>query len=128
MNPKVSIIRVTHLPNFHLGEDAVLLAMDTAGLDALTAALEQTRKHGAWRLEHQQHTHHLRVQAGAADLELHDDRTEWQLDPARITEMTDKLAAMRNSAGPCHHYVDISTPADTLVLSLGEYTESTWLA
>lgn len=128
MNPKMSIIRVTHLANFHLGEDAVLLAVDTAGLDALSAALEQVRKHGAWRLDDQEHAHHFRVQAGAADLGLHDDRIEWQLDPAKITEMADKLAAMRTSAGPCHHYVDISTPADTLVLSLGEYTESNWLA
>jgi len=76
MNPKTSIIRVTHLPKIHLGEDAVLLAMNTAGLDALSAALEQVRKHGACRLKHQEHTHHFRVQAGAADLELHDERTE----------------------------------------------------
>jgi len=54
----------------------VLLAMNTAGLDALSAALEQVRKHGACRLKHQEHTHHFRVQAGAADLELHDERTE----------------------------------------------------
>lgn len=123
----MSIIRVTYLPKFHLGEDAVLLAMDTAGLDVLTAALEQAHRRGEWRLEHQEQPHDFRVQDGAADLALHGERVEWRLDPAKIVEMTDKLTAMRNSVGPSHNYLDISTPANTLVLSVDEYTESTWL-
>lgn len=115
-----------HVPEFHLGEDAVLLALDAAGVDALTAALNHALTHGDWRLEHHGQSHHFRVQAGVAHVGLQSECTEWRLDPAKITEMTDKLTAMKNAAAPSHHYVDISTPADTLVLSAGEYTETAW--
>lgn len=115
-----------HLPEFHFGQDAVLLAMDTAGVDALTVALNHALTHGDGRLENHRQAHHFLARAGAAHLGLHDECIEWRLDPTKIIEMTDKLAAMKNTAGPAHHYVDISTPADTLILSVDEYSESTW--
>lgn len=51
-----------------------------------------------------------------------DDYVVWRLDPDITDEVLGKLAGMRGN-GPCHNYVDISTPADTLVLSLEEYFE-----
>ena len=116
-----------HLPKFHFGGDAVLLTMDTAGLDALATALNHALTRGDWRLERYGQTHHFCVQAGAAQVGLRNEHAEWRLDPSKITEMTDKLAAMKNAAAPSHHYVDISAPADTLILSVDEYTESAWL-
>jgi len=119
----MSILRVKHLPEFHFGDDAVLVALDAAGLDVLTAALEQALTHGDSRLEHDGQTHHIAVQAGAADVELHDDDVQWLLDRATMTEIIDKLAALKNTDSG-HHYVDIATPASTLVLSLGEYLDA----
>ncbi|GAA2401232.1 hypothetical protein [Mycolicibacterium llatzerense] len=123
----MAAIYVVHLSGFHLGDDAVLLAMDVAGLNAITTALRQTHQHGLWRLVDRRKTHQFQVQAGSADVELRDDHVHWRLDPAKLAEIIGKLTAMTSSSGPCHHYVDISTPADTLVLSVDEYTGSTWL-
>ncbi len=122
----MSVLRVLHLPDFHFDDDAVLVALDAAGLDVLTAAVEQALTHGDSRIEHAGQTHHFVVQAGAADVELHDDRTQWLLDRATMTEIIDKLAALKNGDSG-HHYVDIATPASTLVLSLGEYLDATEL-
>jgi len=68
-------------------------------------------------------THEFLVQAGAADIELHDDHVVWRLDRAKMIEIIEKLTAMRNHGpGPGHHYVDdMSTPTQTLVLSRDEY-------
>lgn len=122
----MSALRVRHLPEFHFGDDAVVAVLDDAGLDVLTAALEQAHNHGESRIQHHGHTHHFLVQAGAAGVELHDHRTQWRLDHTTLTDMIDKLAALKNSASG-HHYVDIATPTSTLVLSLNEYLDAPWL-
>ena len=119
-------IRVALLEEFR-GGTVVLLAMDSAGLGVFSAALDQALTYGAWRFGHQRRIHQYQLQAGAADVELHDTRVEWRLDHAKTVEMIDKLTAMRNS-GPCHQYVDISTPTDTLVLCVDEYIHPAWLA
>ena len=66
--------------------------------------------------------HHFRVQPGAAAVGLEADEVHhWRLDVTKASEIGDKLAAMRSSDAPSHHYVDIDTPTGTLVLSLDEY-------
>lgn len=122
----VSVLRVLHLPEFYFGDDAVVAAFDDAGLGVLVAALEQAHVHGASQIEHPGHAHHFLVQASAADLELRADRVRWRLDRATITEMIDKLAALKHGTSG-HHYVDIDTPAKTLVLSLNEYLDTSWI-
>jgi hypothetical protein len=38
-----------------------------------------------------------------------------------MDEIISKLESMSKNGGPCHQYVDILEPADTLVLSQDEY-------
>lgn len=62
------------------GEDVVLLAVDAAGLETFLAALTQAEQQGSARLDHDGTIHDFRIEPGAADIELHDDRVVWRLD------------------------------------------------
>jgi hypothetical protein len=116
----MSVIRVELAPEFIWGDDVMLLAMDTAGLDTFTTALNHAEQQTFSRLDQGEMVHEFLVQDGAADIELHDDRVVWRLDHTKAAEIIEKLTAMRNG-GPGHHYVDISTPTDIIVLSHDEY-------
>lgn len=117
------IVRVAYLENFKFGHDAVLAAMEAVGLDAFTTALKYARAQRFLQLDCGGRSHIFRLE-DAADVDLRDgrdDRVEWRLDPATTDEMIAMLVVMAEHKGPCHNYVDIFTPADTLVLSLDEY-------
>jgi hypothetical protein len=116
----MNFIRVELAREFMWGDDVVLVAMDTAGLDSFTTALDDAVQQTCSRLDHGATIHEFLVTAGLADVELHDDRVVWRLDHTKAVEILEKLAAMK-SGGPGHHYIDISTPAETLVLSCDEY-------
>lgn len=121
----IAIVRVASLHEFKFGRAAVLAAMNVSGLDAFAAALGRAREQGAARLDTEGRLHTFWREVGAADVNLQgdlDDRVEWRLNPKTTDEMIEMLAGMRDH-GPCHNYVDIATPADTLVLSLDEYFE-----
>lgn len=116
----MNIVRIGFVPDFR-GQDVVLLAVDPAGLETVAAALNQAVQQGVSRVDHGGLIHQFLVQGGAADIELGDEHVVWRLDQAKMREIIDKLAALRGP-GPGHHYVDgISTPAETLVLSVDEY-------
>jgi hypothetical protein len=119
------IVRVAYLETFKFGRDAVLAAMDAAGLDAFTAALKHASAHAVSQLECDgRRLHTFRLEDGAGGVDLHDgrdDRVEWRLDQATADEIVGMLVVMGEHNAPCHNYVDILTPADTLVLSLDEY-------
>jgi hypothetical protein len=82
------------------GDDAVLLAMDTAGLDAFVTAINHAEEKGAWRLDHGGVIHDFRVRDGVADIELHDDRVLWRLDRAKTVEIIQDLTVLRDSGRP----------------------------
>ncbi len=118
------IVRVAYLEAFKFGHNAVLAAMDAVGLDAFAPALKYAREQRFLQLDCEGRIHTFRLEDGAADVELRDgrdDRVEWRLDPATTDEMIAMLVVMAEHKAPCHNYVDIFTPADTLVLSLDEY-------
>jgi hypothetical protein len=117
----MAVIRVELAREFMFGDDVVLLAMDTAGVDTFLAALIQAEQRGSSRLDHGGMIHDFLIGGGAADIELQDDRVVWRLDHAKAVEITDKLTSMRHRTDAGHHYVDISKPAHTLVLSRNEY-------
>ena len=73
------------------------------------------------QLEHDGITHQFVIQAGAADIELGENRIVWLLDHAKAVEIVEDLTVMSNNDRPGHNYVDISTPTNTLVLSRDEY-------
>lgn len=115
----MSFIRAQFAPDFR-SEDVVLLAMDTPGTAAFQAALGDAVRHGFSRLEHDGVVHEFRIEPDAADVDLEDRRVSWRLDSATATDILEYLAAPGDRPG--HHYVDIRSPAETLVLSYDEYT------
>ncbi|MCV7068492.1 hypothetical protein H7H51_27285 [Mycolicibacterium farcinogenes] len=76
----MSFIHAQFLPEFMLGDDVVMLAMDTAGAAVVHATLHDAVQHGWSQLEHNGVTHEFRMESGAADVELGDGRVEWRLD------------------------------------------------
>jgi hypothetical protein len=117
----MNIIRVELLPDFMWGDDVVLLAMDGVGVATFTDALNDAVRLGSSQLEHDGVTHEFVLQAGAADVELGENRVVWRLDHAKAVEIVEDLTVMRDSDGPGHNYVDTSAPTNTLVLSRDEY-------
>ncbi|KZS59470.1 hypothetical protein [Mycobacterium ostraviense] len=118
----MTVVRAELAPRFYFGDDAVLLAMDTAGVNTVLAALVQAERQGSSRMAHDGKIHDLLIDPGAADIELHDDKVAWRLDDAKAIEIIELSTAMTHSTtGPGHHYVDISAPTETLVLSRNEY-------
>ncbi|WP_458319999.1 hypothetical protein [Mycolicibacterium brisbanense] len=117
----MSFIRVLYAAEFK-GEDVVLLAMDAAGVPIVHSALSEAVRRGSSELRHDGVIHEFRLQTGAADIRLGTQHVLWLLDCALAVTITEYLAAHGETNKPGHHYVDIDTPAETLVLSYDEYS------
>src|ERR1700752_2131498 len=118
----MTIVRAELARQFYFGDDAVLLVMDTDGVTTFLSALVRAQQQGASQLERGGTVHDFLIEPGAADIELHKDRVVWRLDHAKAAEIAELLTAMTQSTtGAGHYYVDISTPAETLVLSRNEH-------
>jgi hypothetical protein len=64
----------------------------------------------------------FRVEAGAPDVEFGHHTVVWRLDQAKVGEVIELLtAAVQSAHAAGHHYVDITAPAHTLVLSYNEH-------
>jgi NADPH-dependent 2,4-dienoyl-CoA reductase/sulfur reductase-like enzyme len=114
------IIRAEFAPDFR-GDDVVLLAMDGAGVAGFAAALKDAQRQGSSQLLLGGVTHEFVIAADEADIDLDDIRVVWRLDPAKAVEIIEDLDELSSGDRPGHHYVDISNPTDTLVLSRDEY-------
>lgn len=117
----MSVIHAELVEKMYMGDDAVLLAMDTAGVDTVLAALTQAAQQGSAGLNHGATIHQFRIEPGAADIEFRVGTVVWRLDAAVAGEIIELLTEMHDHPGSGHHYVDISKPADMLVLSRNEY-------
>ncbi|OOK65335.1 hypothetical protein BZL29_7698 [Mycobacterium kansasii] len=126
MDNTMNVIRVNYLPRFDYGHDAVLLTMDGPGVDTFRAALADASQHGASRLEHDGVTHEFVIRTGGADITLEPTHITWQLDPTKADEISLDLAVLSKDGAPGHNYVDMSTPAPTLVVSRDEYVAVTY--
>ncbi len=115
----MSEIRVELATEFK-GETVVLLAMDSDGLGTFRSALAQTGKKPS-KLFHAGMIHEFALTDGNSEVELQAGHVKWCLAQSKLDELIEKLSAMEKAPGPCHHYVDISRPAETLVLSRDEY-------
>jgi hypothetical protein len=51
----------------------------------------------------------------------------WRLPEEKASEILDMLAGLKASKVPSHQYVDIDSPAETLILSVDEYLGASWL-
>jgi hypothetical protein len=116
----MNMIRVELASEFR-SEDVVLVAMDGPGVTTFLAVLNDAKSHGSSQLEHDGVTHRFVIQAGAADIELGANVVAWRLDHAKAIALIEGLSVLSSGHGQGHYYVDISTPANTLVLSRDEY-------
>lgn len=117
----MSVIRVNFLPEFDFGHDAVLLTLDGPGVDEFNSALTSAGQRGWSRLEHNGVTHEFRIESHSAAIELAPTHVNWRLDRDKVTEIAGYLSVLSDKGGPGHCYVDLSTPAETLVVSRDEY-------
>lgn len=117
----MSVIYAELAEKLYMGDDAVLLAMDAAGVDTVLAVLTDATQKGSARLDHGATIHQFVIEPGAAEIEFRDGTVVWRLDAAVAAEIIELLTEMHDHPGSGHHYVDISEPADLLVLSLNEY-------
>lgn len=122
----MNVIRVNYLPRFDYGHDAVLLTLDAPGLDTFRAALNDAMQRKSSRLEHDGVTHDFVICAGEADISLAPTHVTWRLDPAKADEISLDLAVLSEKGRAGHNYVDMSTPAPTLVVSRDEYLAVTY--
>jgi hypothetical protein len=116
----MSVIRVIFADNFG-GEDVVLAAMDGPGVIAFYTALRDAEQVGSSQVSSREVTHDIVIQDGAADINIGEHHVTWRLDPAVAAEISADLSELSASDSPGHHYVDISRPTQTLVLSRDEY-------
>jgi len=121
----MSVVHAELIEGTYGHADEVLLAMDTAGVDIVLAVLTQSAQQGSARLDHGATTHQFFIEADAADIEFHEGTVVWRLDSALAAEILECLTEMHNHPDDSgHYYVDISKPADMLVLSQNEYPSS----
>jgi hypothetical protein len=121
----MSEIRVELVPEFR-GDTVVLLAMDRGGLDAFRAAVAETIQNKQVclsKLMHANVTHIFAIEDDKASVESQKGFVTWRFSLSKMAEVLEKLDAIKVSPSPCHHYIDISSPAQTLVLSCDEYVQ-----
>jgi hypothetical protein len=119
----MSVIRVNFLPEFDFGHDAVVLTMDHAGVDDVIAILKRAEPGRPSVFEHDGVTQEFYIEPDGADIELKKTHIVWRLDRAKADEIIDYLDTLREPRAG-HQYVDIVTPAETLVLSCNEYVNA----
>ena len=114
------------IPEFYFGDDAVLLAADREGIDAFERALSDAaeKKELPADLSFEGIRHEFDVREPETRVELHENSVIWHLPDQKVSEILDKLASLQAASHPSHHYVDIDSPAGTLILSIDEYLDS----
>ena len=123
----MSVVRVNYLAKFYFGDDAVLLTLDGGGIDKAKHAVEEARSNRSSRFVHNGVAQEFRMEPGAATVDLSPTRVVWRLDQAKAAEISEDLVALSTLSGSGrtagHFYVDMTSPAGTLVISRDEYTD-----
>jgi hypothetical protein len=125
----MAVIRVKMIPGFYLGNDAVLLAADRDGIEAFERALSATAKkeNVPPHLVASGTSHEFHIGGSDAQVQIGEGRVIWRLSDEKASEILDMLAPLTVSIGPGHQYIDINSPAQTLILSKEEYLDASWL-
>lgn len=122
----MSVIRVNYLPRFDYGHDAVLLTLNGPGTEDFRAALNTAIQQSTARIELGGITHEFVINSGHAAIVLRPTCVVWQFDQEKAREIVFDLEILINKGRAGHTYVDISSPAPTLVISRDEYVESVY--
>ncbi len=105
------------------GEAVILLAFDTNGLSLIRNTLIQAKEDDAHtaKLTYSDNSLYVSLTEQKTEFSLYNKMVSWKLSWTRHTEVLEKLNTLYDSPEPCHHYVDIDGPVNTLVLSKDEY-------
>lgn len=106
------------------GEDVVLVAMDIDGLNFLTTAVSHAIQIANTRhseLDRNGILHVFKIDDEQSKMEITDRTVAWSLSNQTFFEVLEKLRAMKELGRACHHFVEISSPVETLLLSLDEH-------
>ncbi len=55
------------------------------------------------------------------EIDLQTGHVYWRFTRSKLLKVLEKMDSLNEAPGPGHHYVDISGPVKTLVLSRDEY-------
>lgn len=116
--------RVGFFSDFDCGDDVVLVGADRDGMHIFQSAVRSAHDNGAASFEFDAIKHHVVRQDGAADIELGSQTVVWRFDDAKLVEMLNLIEPLVDTEGPGHQYVDdLNSPAETLILSVDQYTD-----
>jgi hypothetical protein len=118
----MTIFRIGFFAGYDDGYDAVLVDADRDGMRILQSAVRSAHDGGPASFEFDAIKHHVVRQDSAADIELGPQTVVWQFDDAKLVEMLDLIEPLVDTEGAGHQYVDLNSPAETLILSVDEYT------
>ncbi|CAN5632317.1 hypothetical protein BH09ACT7_BH09ACT7_55260 [soil metagenome] len=84
----MSVVRVNFLPEFYLGDDAVLLTLDGSGVNKVKDAVDEARNNRSSRFLHNGVPQEFHIEPGAATVDLSPNRVVWRLDHAKAAEIS----------------------------------------
>jgi hypothetical protein len=118
------MVRVQFVREFYQGDDVVLAMMAREGLHALETAFRKAGRDSTGQtflLKSGNQEQRIKVSGGPAQVLSDEMCVTWELPRATLEHLADKLKGMTEASVPCHNYVDIDEPAQTLYLSVDEY-------
>jgi hypothetical protein len=118
----MTIFRIGFFSGFDCGYDAVLASADRDGMRMFQSAVRSAHEAGEGTFELHGIQHQIIRQDRAADIELGSPTVVWRFDETQLAEILDMAVRLTNVAHPAHNYLDLNSPAETLILSVDEYT------
>jgi hypothetical protein len=120
---EMATFRVGFFSDFDCGDDVVLVGADRDGMRMLQSAVRSAHDDGAASFEFDAIKHRVPRQDGTADIELGSQNVVWRFDDAKLVEMLNLIEPLVDIVKPAHNYLDdLNSPAETLILSVDEYT------
>jgi hypothetical protein len=119
----MAIFRVGFFSEFDCGDDVVLVAADRDGMRMFQSAVRSAHDDGAASFEFDAIKHHVVRQDSAADIKLGPQTVVWRFDDTKLVELLNLIEPLVDIIKPGHNYLDdLTSPAETLILSVDEYT------
>jgi hypothetical protein len=119
----MATFRVGFFSDFDDGDAVVLIGADRDGMRTFQSAVRAAHDGGVASFELEEVKHRVVRQDGAADIELGSQNVVWRFDDSKLIEMLNLIEPLVDIIKPAHNYVDdLNSPAETLILSVDEYT------
>ena len=104
--------------------NGVLLALDKEGLRIFRSAMAIVTKlpgAGESSVIYNKCAHRFIVGGDRTVILVEPDSVTWYLPKLKADEILAALDALEEASHPCHDYIDIDSPPDTLLISKDEY-------